>query len=83
MHTFADSIADYLRSTSHRVTLPPLQDRFTGDERMTRARYSIPYFLTTDPEVTIECLRFDDKHPPKYDPITRRDYYAMRARMQY
>ncbi|KIW52346.1 hypothetical protein PV05_07988 [Exophiala xenobiotica] len=74
---------DYLKSTLHRVQLPPRQDRFSGDERMTRARYSIPYFITTDPDRLIECLRFDDEHPPKYDPITQREYSAMRARMQY
>jgi len=28
-------------------------------------------------------VRFDDEHPPKYDPITQREYSAMRARMQY
>lgn len=76
---------DYLKSTSHRVQLPPLEDRFTGPDRMTRARYSIPYFLTTDPDLVIECLRVDDddQMPPKYEPITQRDYAAMRARMQY
>ncbi|KEF52791.1 uncharacterized protein A1O9_11208 [Exophiala aquamarina CBS 119918] len=74
---------DYLKSTMHRVQLPPLQDRFSGDNRMTRARYSIPYFVTTDPDLLIECLRFDEEHPPKYGPITQRDYAAMRARMQY
>ena len=76
---------DYLRSTSHRVTLPPLQDRFTGNDRLTRARYSIPYFVTTDPDLVIECLPscIDAKHPAKYEPITQRDYTKMRARMQY
>jgi len=74
---------DYLTSTSHRVTLPPQQDRYTGDERLTRARYAIPYFVSTDPDAIIECLLFDEKHPPKYEPITERDYAAMRARMQY
>jgi len=75
--------ADYLKSTMHRVQLPPLQSRFSGDNRMTRARYSIPYFITTDPDLLVECLRFDEEHPPKYEPITQRDYSAMRARMQY
>jgi isopenicillin N synthase-like dioxygenase len=81
----ADNLLDYLRSTSHRVTLPPLQDRFTGDERLTRARYSIPYFVTTDPNLVIDCLPscVDDEHPAKYEPITQRDYSNMRARMQY
>lgn len=74
---------DYLKSTQHRVQLPPLQDRFEGEERMTRARYSIPYFVTTDPDVTIESLRTNDARPPRYEPITQREYSAMRARMQY
>jgi isopenicillin N synthase-like dioxygenase len=65
------------------VELPRRQDRFSGDERMTRARYSIPYFITTDPNRLIECLQSDDEHPPKYDPITQAEYSAMRARMQY
>ncbi|KAI1616286.1 hypothetical protein EDD37DRAFT_84087 [Exophiala viscosa] len=74
---------DYLKSTSHRVQLPPRQDRFTGDERLTRPRYSIPYFITTDPDRVIECLKADEEHPAKYEPITQREYSAMRARMQY
>ena len=76
---------DYLKSTSHRVQLPPGQDRYEGDERLTRARYSIPYFLTTDPDTMIECLqgRFEGAEKAKYEPITQREYAAMRARMQY
>lgn len=81
----ANQFLDYLRSTCHRVVLPPLQDRFAGDERLTRARYSIPYFVTTDPDLVIECLPsvIDESHPAKYEPITQRDYSSMRARMQY
>jgi isopenicillin N synthase-like dioxygenase len=76
---------DYLKSTSHRVTLPPLQDRFSGNDRLTRARYSIAYFLTTDPDLVVECLPacVDRNRPAKYEPITQRDYAAMRARVQY
>ncbi|KIX95423.1 uncharacterized protein Z520_08940 [Fonsecaea multimorphosa CBS 102226] len=78
---------DFLTSTAHRVQLPPLQrwedDGANNGLMMTRPRYSIPYFLTTDPDTVIECLRVDDDHPPKYDPITQREYAAMRARMQY
>jgi isopenicillin N synthase-like dioxygenase len=83
--TLTNDFLDYLRSTSHRVTLPPLQDRFVGEERLTRARYSIPYFVTTDPDLVIECLPscIDEKNPAKYEPITQRDYSNMRARMQY
>ena len=76
---------DYLKSTSHRVQLPPRQERYTGDERLTRARYSIPYFVTTDPDTVIECLtgRFEGGEAAKYEPISQREYSAMRARMQY
>lgn len=113
---------DTLRSTSHRVSLPPVQDRHTsastssrdhstanpgddmtqnGDEDeddeddddeggMTRSRYSIPYFITTDPDLVIEAMpccvdddEQDGRRGAKYEPITQREYAAMRARMQY
>ncbi|KAF3229401.1 hypothetical protein TWF106_004318 [Orbilia oligospora] len=78
---------DYLRSTSHRVGLPPLQDRYTSDggKRTTRARYSIPYFVTTTPESLIECLLpfTDEAHPAKYPPITQWDYSKSKSSMQY
>ena len=76
---------DSLKSTVHRVTLPPKQDRFTGDERMTRARYSIPYFVSPEGQSVVECLPScaDEKHPVKYKPIVWDDYRLMRASMQY
>ncbi|RAO65528.1 uncharacterized protein BHQ10_001540 [Talaromyces amestolkiae] len=76
---------DYLRSTNHRVTLPILKDRFQGPERMTRERYSIPYFLAPDPTSLIECLPtcVTEGNPAKYEPITQGDYNRMRASMQY
>jgi isopenicillin N synthase-like dioxygenase len=76
---------DTLLSTMHRVTLPPMQDRMTGEERLTRQRKSIVYFLTTDPDTTIETMSscVDEKHPAKYEPITQREYNAMKASMQY
>ena len=74
-----------LKSTYHRVTLPPQQDRFTGDERMTKERYSIVYFMAPDPDLVIETMPscVDEGHPSKYEPITQRDYVTFRARMQY
>jgi isopenicillin N synthase-like dioxygenase len=74
-----------LKSTLHRVTLPPLQDRFTGDDRMTRARYSIPYFVSPEGPSIIKCLSScaDAEHPPKYGPIVWQEYMMMRASMQY
>ena len=76
---------DTLLSTRHRVTLPPMQDRITGEGRLTRQRKSIVYFLSTDPDTTIETMGscVDEKHPAKYEPITQREYNAMKASMQY
>ncbi|KAI9844738.1 MAG: hypothetical protein M1830_007582, partial [Pleopsidium flavum] len=79
------SIPDQLKSTLHRVTLPPLQDRFTGAERMTRARFSIPYFVSPDPTAVIDCFPacMDEQHPVKYPPIMQRDYGMLRAKLHY
>ncbi|CAD6593771.1 MAG: hypothetical protein ASARMPRED_007948 [Alectoria sarmentosa] len=76
---------DTLKSSVHRVALPPKQDRFTGDERMTRARYSIPYFVSPEGPTMVECLPscIDEKHPVKYEPIRWNDYMLMRASMSY
>ena len=78
-------LADYLRSTLHRVTLPHGQDRFTGAERLTRARYSIPYFVSPDLDAVIECLSecADAANPVKYEPVVQREYRTMRAALQY
>ncbi|KAJ5679397.1 Oxoglutarate/iron-dependent dioxygenase [Penicillium macrosclerotiorum] len=76
---------DQLRSTSHRVTLPPLSDRFEGEQRMTRRRFSIPYFLSPDPDSMIACIPscMGPDEPAKYEPITQAEYNQMRASMQY
>lgn len=74
---------DYLRSTSHRVTLPPFSDRFEGAQRMTRRRFSIPYFLSPDPESVIECIPSGTDEPPKYQPIIQAEYNRMRASVQH
>lgn len=72
---------DQLRSALHRVTLPPHQD----GAPVTRARYSIPYFVSPDPDAVIECLPVctGTTNPPKYPPVTQRDYNRMRAQLQY
>lgn len=76
---------DYLKSTLHRVTLPPAQDRFTGTERMTRARYSIPYFVSPNVDAVIEVMPecSSESNPAKYEPIVQGDYRLMRAKLQY
>ncbi len=78
-------LADYLKSTLHRVTLPPAADRFTGVERMTRARYSIPYFVSPDIDAVIECMSecAGESNPVKYEPVVQREYRLMRAKLQY
>ncbi|KAI0538617.1 hypothetical protein GGR58DRAFT_287039 [Xylaria digitata] len=73
---------DYLESTLHRVTLPPLSQ---DDGPMTRSRYSIPYFVAPDPTAVVECLSVcaDARNPPRYPPVTQEEYGRMRARGQY
>jgi isopenicillin N synthase-like dioxygenase len=81
----ADVLADTLKSTLHRVTLPPLADRIQGEEKMTRERYSIVYFVGANPDAVVECLPacVDDENPPKYEPITQKAYCEMRSKVQY
>ncbi|KAI2670563.1 hypothetical protein LCP963914a_9821 [Penicillium roqueforti] len=76
---------DILMSTSHRVTLPPLPDRFEGTERMTRRRFSIPYFMSPDPDTLIECIPscVAEGEMAKYEPITQGNYNKMRASTNY
>jgi isopenicillin N synthase-like dioxygenase len=52
---------------------------------MTRARYSIPYFVSPDVDAVIECLDActDETHPVRHVPIVQGDYRLMRARVQY
>lgn len=79
-------IEDYLKSTLHRVTLPPVQEKSQVDGKlMTRPRYSIPYFVSPDPKAVIECLSVctDQKHPVKYEPVVQEDYRRMRGKGQY
>ncbi|XDG04426.1 hypothetical protein ABKA04_004041 [Annulohypoxylon sp. FPYF3050] len=77
---------DFLKSTLHRVTLPPVQSKRQIDGKlMTRPRYSIPYFVSPNPEAIIECLSVctDEKRPVKYEPVVQEEYRRMRARGQY
>jgi len=70
---------DTLKSTLHRVRAPPLV------EGMTRARYSIPYFVTADRDKTIDCLPgcCSEEKPNKYEPINAREYIEMRLNATY
>lgn len=69
----------------HRVRLPPLQDRYTGAARMTRERYSIPYFVAPRNDVIVECLPtcYNEKEPAKYAPIGWAEYLHMRSSLAF
>ncbi|KAI0521894.1 hypothetical protein F5B22DRAFT_508917 [Xylaria bambusicola] len=79
---------DYLKSTLHRVTLPPLskENGVSGKSLMTQSRYSIPYFVAPDPTAIVECLAVcanEADNSLRYPPITQEEYAKMRARGQY
>ena len=69
----------------HRVALPPLQERHAGKERITRERYSIPYFVAPDHDGLVECLpsMVDEKHPVQYEPVVWSEYGEWRAKHSY
>jgi isopenicillin N synthase-like dioxygenase len=52
---------------------------------VTRARYSIPYFVSPDIDALIECMTecSSTDNPIKYEPIVQREYRLMRAKLQY
>ncbi|KAI0429745.1 hypothetical protein F5Y09DRAFT_309609 [Xylaria sp. FL1042] len=79
---------DYLKSTLHRVTLPPPKEEEKGGGSRpltTLSRYSIPYFISPDPTAVIECLAActNAQNPPRYPPITQEEYSRMRAKGLY
>ncbi|KAM4067147.1 2OG-Fe(II) oxygenase superfamily protein [Hirsutella rhossiliensis] len=75
---------DELKSTLHRVRTPADQGRALG-QRMTRARYSIPYFVCADGDRTIDCVPgcFGPGRPKKYAPINCDEYVDMRMNALY
>lgn len=52
---------------------------------MTRARYSIPYFVSPDIDALIECIAecSSKENPIKYEPVVQREYRLMRGKLQY
>ncbi|OHE97211.1 hypothetical protein CORC01_07465 [Colletotrichum orchidophilum] len=77
---------DTLRSTVHRVRAPPLLlEANEGGDRVTRARYSIPYFIGADQETTVDCVPgcYGPGRPKKYEPINSREYIEMRLNATY
>jgi len=70
---------DTLKSTLHRVRAPPLV------QGITKARFSIPYFVTADREKTIDCIPgcASEANPRRYEPINSREYIEMRLNATY
>ncbi|OAQ77367.1 oxoglutarate/iron-dependent oxygenase [Purpureocillium lilacinum] len=78
---------DELRSTLHHVRTPPVDERDVepGRPRMTRERYSIPYFVGADGHRTIDCVPgcWGPDRPKKYEPINASEYMDMRLNATY
>lgn len=78
------------RSTVHRVVAPPPDPEKRGqglqdDGEVCKARYSIPFFATADPETVIEALPgcWSEDNPKKYGPVTAWGYVQMRMAALY
>ena len=85
IQSFAYASAGNFPSAMHRVALPPLQERYAGEERITRERYSIPYFVAPDHDGLVDCLpsMVDEKHPAQYEPVVWSKYGVWRAKHSY
>jgi isopenicillin N synthase-like dioxygenase len=74
------------RSTVHRVVAPPIDpDKGGRDDEICKARYSIPFFATADPETVIEALPgcWGEGRPKKYESVTAWGYVQMRMAELY
>ncbi|KAG1752323.1 flavonol synthase/flavanone 3-hydroxylase [Suillus paluster] len=71
---------DTLKSTLHRVRAPPNDG--TG---MVKERFSIPYFMSADRDLLIDCLPgcWSEDRPKKYEPVTAGEYIDMRLDATY
>jgi len=69
------------KSTVHRVVAPPEAQ----DDGLCKARYSIPFFATADPDTVIEALPgcWDDENPKKFESVTAWGYVQMRMAALY
>ncbi|TLD24218.1 hypothetical protein PspLS_06327 [Pyricularia sp. CBS 133598] len=82
----------YFKSTLHRVGIPP--DYFEGvepqgthlsGEDLTPSRYSIPYFVSPNPDAVVDCFAscVTEDRPLGYERIVYEDYRKIRASTQY
>lgn len=68
------------KSTVHRVVAPPVDPEERIGDEICKARYSIPFFATADPETVIEALPgcWGEGNPKKYESVTAWGYVQMR-----
>lgn len=75
----ANNAKDYLISTLHRVHLPTYEHSYTtkDDVRMTKPRYSIPYFVVPKMDIVMKPLEgfFTEGKEKRYDPMTFTELY--------
>lgn len=76
------------RSTVHRVVAPPVDEEKLkeGREEVLKARYSIPFFATADPETVIEALPGcwdEEERPKRFEKTTAWEYVQMRMAASY
>ncbi|KAI9703973.1 MAG: hypothetical protein M1820_005755 [Bogoriella megaspora] len=80
---------DELKSAVHRVKAPPIELRDSGNkvdaDRVTKARYSIPFFAGANPDAVVEALpgTWSETKPKKYEPITAGEYILKRMEAIY
>jgi isopenicillin N synthase-like dioxygenase len=76
------------KSTVHRVVAPPAVANSVGageEDELCKARYSIPFFATADPDTVIEALPgcWGDENPKKFESVTAWEYVQMRMAALY
>ena len=67
------------------MTLPPVQESSNDPKRITRARYSIVYFVCPDENATIQSVPslVGEDGVSKFEPINYGEYGAMLVKYQY
>jgi isopenicillin N synthase-like dioxygenase len=75
-------------SATHRVALPPITDNFIPNpsmERVTPARYSMPFFVAPDDDAKVACLPslVGDVRPVNYEPVIFSEYGDWVSKYQY
>jgi isopenicillin N synthase-like dioxygenase len=73
------------RSTVHRVVAPPSAVEGQEEGNLCKARYSIPFFATADPDTVIEALPgcWGEGNLKKFESVTAWEYVQMRMAALY